>query len=379
MNDLPDVTIPVNDLKRYASETASELSTLAARVLRSGHYVLGPCVQEFERAFADYCGVRHSIGVANGTDALELSLRAIGVRPADKVLVAANAAMYGTTSVLAIGAEPLFSDVDERTGLLTRETIERCLGTSAAKPRAIIVTHLYGRLALIEDIVDLARSLEIAVIEDCAQAHGATRDGRKAGSFGDVAAFSFYPTKNLGAIGDGGALACNDDAVAARARQLRQYGWTSKYENTILGGRNSRLDEIQAAFLCHLLIDLDRRNGRRMSIAARYSREITHPGIEVPVLAGTEFVAHLFVVKCERRDELATHLRMSGIATDIHYPVPDHRQQVHGGRFSDVSLPVTEHLCSQVLTLPCFPELREDEVAQVILACNNWNSELSRS
>lgn len=369
------ISIPVNDLRRYAEETAAPLAQRAADVLRSGCYVLGPSVRDFEARFAEYCGTAHCIGLGNGTDALELALRALGVGPGDGVLVAANAAMYGTTAVLAIGAVPVFADVESRTALLTAETIAQAVDHTAVRPKALVVTHLYGRLAGMGAILAFAKSLGIAVVEDCAQAHGATGpDGRRAGAYGDAATFSFYPTKNLGAIGDGGAVVCTDDAIAERVRQLRQYGWTSKYTNTLEGGRNSRLDEIQAAFLDHLLPDLDRRNERRRAIARRYSTEISHSDIAVPPVAGAEFVAHLYVVQCVQRDALSAHLATYGVGSERHYPTPDHRQPMHGQRFDAVHLPVTEQWCERALTLPCFPEMDDAEVDAVIAACNQWQS-----
>lgn len=365
--------IPVNDLGRYAASVRDAASARAAEVIASGYYILGPWTQQFERAFADYVGQPHCIGVGNGTDALEIALRCVGVDAGDRVVLAANAAMYGTGAALAIGAEPVFADVDPAHGLLTVEAIERAVGNLGAK--AVIVTHLYGRLAQMEALVAFARARGIAVVEDCAQAHGAAdAAGTRAGAFGDIATFSFYPTKNLGAVGDGGAIVCADDKLADRARQLRQYGWTRKYCNAVPHGRNSRLDELQAALLQLFLSDLDARNAARRQVANRYSAEIQHPAIVVPGAAGDEFVAHLFVVQTTDRDHLAAHLRDSGVATDIHYPTPDYRQPVHGDRFSGVFLPVTERLCDQVLTLPCFPELRSDEVDRVVAACNTWRS-----
>lgn len=368
--------VPINDLARYAAKVSGPLCEKAAQVLKSGNYVLGPSVRQFEEHFAEYCGVPHCIGVGNGTDALEIALRAVGVQSGDHVLVAANAAMYGTTAVLAVGAEPVFVDVSASHAHLGPDAIEAVLQTLETAPTAVIVTHLYGRLAPMQAIVELCRRRGIAVIEDCAQAHGATGPGgAKAGSYGDAATFSFYPTKNLGAVGDGGAVTCTDAGIAGRARQLRQYGWSSKYTNELTGGRNSRLDELQAAFLLSLLPDLDRRNGLRRDIANRYSREIAHPGIVAPATAGAEFVAHLYVVRSTRRDALAAHLRSSGISCEVHYPLPDHLQPCHQGRFAHYVLPETQAWCDEALTLPCFPELTAEEVERVIAACNAWLSQ----
>ncbi len=373
MNAAPSIFVPINDLRRYSQEVIARLLPEAERVLASGHFVLGPEVRRFESEFAAYCGVAHCVGVANGTDALELGLRALGVVAGDHVLLAANAAMYGTSAVLAIGAVPLFADVDGASCLLTEATLLAAIDGAEMVPRAVIVTHLYGRLAPMGSIVALCRRFGIAILEDCAQAHGATdAEGVRAGAFGDIACFSFYPTKNLGAIGDGGAVVCSDDGLAANARKLRQYGWSRKYTNELAGGRNSRLDEMQAAFLSSLLPDLDERNRRRREIANRYSREIRHPNIQVPAPAGYEYVAHLFVVQSTHRDSLASHLHASQVGSDIHYPIPDYRQPMHGDRFAAVSLPTTESLCERVLTLPCFPEMTTEEVGRVIAACNAW-------
>lgn len=366
--------IPLNDLSRYATQVAPALVARASTVIAGGHYVLGPNVTEFERAFADYCGTAHCIGVGNGTDALELALRGCGVGQGDAVVVCANAAMYGTGAVLAIGAIPVFADVDAD-GLLTADTIAAAITTSNVPPRAVIVTHLYGRLAAMDAVLAVARAHGLRVIEDCAQSHGA-RDaaGRMAGSWGDAAAFSFYPTKNLGAVGDGGAVLCQDRGIAERVRQLRQYGWARKYHNAILGGRNSRLDELQAAFLLAMLPDLEARNARRHDIARRYSQRIVHPMIRVPSVGDHGYVAHLYVVRSTQRDALATHLAETGIVTDIHYPTPDYRQPAVSAQHQAVRLPATEEACTEVLSLPCFPELRDDECEAVIAACNAWTA-----
>lgn len=365
-------SIPVNSLLRHIHPIESSLAEAAADVIRSGHYVLGPGVAAFEAEFAAYCGVDHCISVANGTDALELSLKAVGVGPGDNVAVAANAAMYGTSAVLACGANPVFADIRSEDSTLDPACLASLLA-SGIQIKAVIVTHLYGRLADVETIAELCSKHGVRLIEDCAQAHGAMLgDGRKAGSFGDIASFSFYPTKNLGALGDGGTVVCKGNDYAQRVRQLRQYGWTRKYENGLTGGRNSRLDEIQARMLSLMLPLLDGWNDRRREIANRYSNEIRNPKIDVPAAAGREYVAHLYVVRTDDRDTLKRHLEAEGIQTEIHYPMADHRQPCHAGRYDDVSLPVTERDCASVLTLPCFPELTDEEAARVIAACNSF-------
>ncbi|MEO6384469.1 MAG: DegT/DnrJ/EryC1/StrS family aminotransferase, partial [Thermomonas sp.] len=245
----------------------------------------------------------------------------------------------------------------------------------AAEPsiKVVIITHLYGRLAEIEGLVQLCNARGILVVEDCAQAHGAqSPDGRRAGAFGDVASFSFYPTKNLGAIGDGGAIITRDAGIADRTRKLRQYGWTQKYTNGLAGGRNSRLDEIQARMLLLMLPLLDDWNRRRRRIANYYSSEISNADIRVSPVTGPEYVGHLYVVRSGRREQLRQHLAAAGIHTDVHYPLPDHRQPCHQGRYDAVSLPVTEADAGSVLTLPCFPEMTDDEVQWVVDSCNRF-------
>ena len=363
-------SIPINSLSRHIAPLHDALSDAAREVIASGHFVLGRHVTAFEQQFAAYCGVEHCIGVGNGTDALELALKAVAVAPGDEVVVAANAAMYGATAIQACRAEPCFVDVLPGEATLDPIAVEAALRARPAV-KAILVTHLYGRLARIDEICRIARAYGVAIIEDCAQAHGArARDGRRAGAFGDIASFSFYPTKNLGAIGDGGAVVCRDAALDARVRQLRQYGWTGKYTNALPGGRNSRLDEIQAAMLSAMLPLLDAWNARRREIGSRYAAGIHNDAIELPPPSGEDDVRHLFVVRSDRRQALRDHLAAAGIQTDIHYPVPDHRQPCHAGRYEDVALPVTERDAGRVLTLPCFPEMTDDEVSAVIQACN---------
>ena len=365
------VNVPVNALDRHIAPIARQLEQTASDVIASGHYVLGPNVKAFEKEFADWCGVDECVSVANGTDALELGLRGLGVAPGQRVAVVSNAAMYGTTAVMACGAEPVFVDVDPETSNMDPAALERVV--KKQRIDVVIVTHLYGRLADMAAFTALAEKYGFIIFEDCAQAHGACDpSGRKAGSFGSAASFSFYPTKNLGALGDGGAITTSDAATADAVRKLRQYGWSSKYNNEVSGGRNSRLDELQAAFLRLMLPMLDGWNARRREIANRYSSGIRNPRVTVPAVEGDRYVAHLYVVRSGERDALQSHLTRAGIGSDIHYPVMDHLQPCHDGAYEDVRLPVTETLSRMVLTLPCFPELTDHEVEQVIEACNRF-------
>ncbi len=363
--------IPVNALSRHIGPLAEELNRASATIIASGYYVLGPSVKAFEKEFAAYCDVSDCVGVANGTEALELGLRSIGITQGKRVALVANAAMYGTTAVLACGADPVFVDIDPATHTLSPASLEASI--AAGPIDAVIVTHLYGRLADMDAILALADKHGIAVFEDCAQAHGARdNSGRRAGSFGKAASFSFYPTKNLGAIGDGGAVVTSDPQVADTMRKLRQYGWTAKYRNELPGGRNSRLDELQAAFLRIMLPHLDNWNARRRDIANRYSREIRNDRIRVPPHSGEEYVAHLYVIEASDRAALQHHLTGAGVGSDVHYPVGDHHQPLFDNRYAAASLPATEAACESVLTLPCFPELTDDEVTRVIQACNSF-------
>lgn len=368
---MPIEVIPVNSLRRHIEAIEGQLTEAASEVIRSGYFVLGPNVKAFEAEFAAYCGTEHCVSMANGTDALELSLRALGVHEHDRVAVVANAAMYSTTAVTACGAEPIFIDVLADEATMDPVALAAVLGAQSLK--AVVVTHLYGRLARIDDIVEQCQRAGVPVVEDCAQAHGAaSADGRKAGAFGDIGTFSFYPTKNLGALGDGGAAVCRDETLADRLRQLRQYGWSQKYTNALAGGRNSRLDEIQASMLRRMLPLLDGWNERRRAVSNRYSSEIRNDRIALSAPAGQDYIGHLYVARTSERSTLQAYLQQKGIQSEIHYPIPDYRQPCFGERFLAIALPMTEILCDTVITLPCFPEITDEEVQRVIDACNQF-------
>ena len=335
------------------------------RVLDRHWYVLGEEVANFEREFANYVGVADCVTVANGTDALEIALRALGVRAGDKVVTVANAGFYSSAAIHAIGAVPVYVDVEEETLTMAPASLEQAM---VERPKAIVVTHLYGRLAAIDALQRLARESGVPLIEDCAQAHGARREGRQAGSFGDAACFSFYPTKNLGALGDGGAVVTGDPAVGARMRTLRQYGWSSKYRVESAGGRNSRLDEMQAAILREKLPRLDSWNAGRRGIAESYGKAFADlPLISLPAV-GEDYVAHLYVMRVRERDAFREFLRERGVATDVHYPIPDHLQPAYPVAVTAGTLRVTEAACATVVSLPCFPGLGQPEVDRVVEA-----------
>lgn len=360
MTELP--RIPFNDLARATSEQRHEIDEAVDRVLTSGWFVLGPEHDAFESELAAYVGVSHAIGVANGTDALELALAVAGVGPGDTVLTVANAGGYSSVAARLRGAAPVYADVSPETLQMTVETARAALDGLPDIPRVMIVTHLYGAMAPVRELRDLADQLGIILIEDCAQSIGASRDGRRAGSFGHLSTASFYPTKNLGALGDGGAVLTDDPGLASGLRSLRQYGWDGKYRIGRGGGRNSRLDEMQAAILRVRLPRLDAQNERRRRIHARYEQASSE--VFRLVNSGSEsFIAHLAVAVVQDRDAAREVLGAAGIGTDVHYPIPDHRQPFPGG--DAISLPATEAAAGSVLSLPMFPELRDDEVDRV--------------
>jgi dTDP-4-amino-4,6-dideoxygalactose transaminase len=352
-------SIRVADPVRAVAAERAAVEEALGRVLDSGRYVHGPEHAAFEAELAAFLGVAHCAGVASGTDALELALAAVGCVPGDEVLTAANAGGYATAAALRIGLLPVYADVDPTTLGLSAATVEPAL-TDAT--RAIVATHLYGQMCEIEGVVELCRGRGIAIIEDCAQAAGARLGGRRAGSFGDAATFSFYPTKNLAALGDGGAVVTGDSGVDARVRALRQYGWSEKYRADVAGGWNSRLDELQAAVLRVGLPRLDERNERRREVVSRYAEALPADAGYFVRSDGEDYVAHLAVIVAEDRDRVAAALAAAGIGTDVHYPVADYDQPAWR---TDVQLPVTDHAVAHVLTIPCFPELTDDEVAVV--------------
>ena len=361
----------LNDLQAHTRRFEPELRAAVARVLASGWFALGPEVEAFEREFAEYCGSAHCVGVANGTDALELALRAVGVEAGDSVITAANAGGYASHAIVAAGAQPRYADISETSLGLCPEAVEQALDSST---RAVIATHLYGRMADVIALREIADRRGIALIEDCAQAHGAAHAGVRAGAWGDAAAFSFYPTKNLGALGDGGAITTSCAQTAERARRLRQYGWESRYVAGPDGGRNSRLDEIQAAVLRAKLPRLDELNAARRAVARAWVDGLSSDAIRTPDVAGTDYVAHLFVVQTDERDALRAFLAEQRIASDIHYPRLDPEQPAFAAYAPAAPLVVSERVRSRVVTLPCHPELATALVARACEPINAWGA-----
>lgn len=338
-----------------------EIDAAVARVLAGGRYILGPEVEAFEKEFTAYLDCAGAVAVANGTDALELALRALGVEPGDKVVTVANTVSATAAAIQAVGAGTVFVDIEPGSMLMDAAQLERTL-KSDRSIKAVVPVHLYGQPCDMAEITGLARAHGAAVVEDCAQAHGAEVDGRKAGAWGDLAAFSFYPTKNLGALGDGGAVTGGDAALLGKVRLLRQYGWRTRYVSEV-AGRNSRLDEIQAAILRARLPRLDEENAHRARLASVYLELLKDTPLCLPVTGwGRTHVWHQFVVRTPRRDELRRALAGHGVHCGILYPVPLHRQPAFA---QSVSLPETERACAEVLSLPCHLGLDAAQVEKI--------------
>jgi dTDP-4-amino-4,6-dideoxygalactose transaminase len=370
MSQDPPITVPQSDPKAGYLEHRAEIDAAIKRVLESGWYILGREVEAFEKDFASFVGVGHAVGVGNGTDALELALRSCGVGAGDLVFTVSHTAVATVAAIELVGAIPVFVDINPETYTMDPESLAKALAhPPVGILKAIIPVHLYGQAADMPAILELARKYKLQVIEDCAQSHGATLDGRMTGTFGDIAAFSFYPTKNLGALGDGGMVVTGDATLAERVRLLRQYGWRQKYVSDIPGG-NSRLDELQAAILRVKLGALKAENLRRRGLAGSYDALLKDTGLTLPkTRSGAGHVFHQYVVRSPRRDALAAHLKQEGIGTLIHYPVPVHLQPAYSGCLqSVVALSQTEKAAQEILSLPMFPQLTEEQVRRVYAA-----------
>jgi len=356
--------IPFNNLKPLHTQLADELAAATQRVLNSGWFILGPEVEAFEAAFAAYHDVAHAVGVASGTDALELTLRAASIGPGDEVITVSHTAVATVCAIERAGATPVLVDVDPDTYTMNPAAAEAAI---TPRTKAIIPVHLYGHPADLSALVDLAARHHLLLIEDCAQAHGARYDGKLVGTFGQMAAFSFYPTKNLGALGDGGAVITNDAQYAARLKSLRNYGQASRYEH-VERGINSRLDEMQAALLAVKLKHLDEHNAERRNLAARYAQQLKD--VTLPVeRANAHHVYHLYVIRHPQRDQLQEALKARGVGTLIHYRIPTHRQAAYADLgYRPGSLPVTEQITSEILSLPMYIGLTTDDIDRIAAA-----------
>ncbi len=363
--------ILMNDFKGEPEELKRAQVAAAERVILSGWYVLGSEVEAFEKAWAARCGAAYCLGVGNGMDAIEIGLRALGIGPGDEVVTTPMTAFATVLAVIRAGATPVLADIDPATALLDPASVERCL---TPKTRAVVLVHLYGQLRAMDRWVQLCRGAGIALLEDCAQSHGAAHDGRVAGGFGECGAYSFYPTKNLGTLGDGGALITNREDLGALAGRLRNYGQSQRYHHPHLG-MNSRLDEIHAAILSARLPWLDAFTARRREIAAAYTSGI-RPGrvrLLAPPLQPGNHVYHLYVVLAEKRDGLIAHLKAAGIEAQIHYPIPIQNQEPCRGLARDPQgLQHSESHATRCVSIPCHPSLSDSDIDAVIEAVNGF-------
>jgi len=369
--EYPRDTMPILPMDPKATFIAhrEEILEAVTRVLDGGRYILGDETRAFEQEFAAHAGVEHGIGVASGTDALQVGLRAMGIGPGDAVLTVSHTAVATVAAIEMTGATAVLVDIDAATMNMSadslRETISAYSGVHRLK--AVVPVHLYGHPADMPAILEIAHEHGLQVLEDCAQAHGAEIKGKRVGGFGDAAAFSFYPTKNLGAFGDGGAIVTNDAGIADRARALREYGWRDRYISAD-AGVNSRLDELHAAMLRVKLRYLDGENERRRQIALAYRVALEDSEFTLPVeQPGAHHVYHLYVVRTPHRDRLQKHLSERGVLTLVHYPQPVHLQPAYRERVpvAPGGLPVTEQVCSEILSLPMHPYLSDEDIAEV--------------
>ncbi len=351
------------NLRRHTEELLPQLLAAAEEVLRRGAYILGPQLEQFEAEFAHMLGVKHVVGVASGTEALALTLVAVGVQAGDEVITSPFTAIPTIAAIVMVGARPVFVDIDPTTYTLNPEHLPQAL---TPRTRAIVPVHLFGYCAAMEPILEIARSAALPVIEDAAQAHGSRYHGRYAGTLGTAGCFSFYPTKNLGAYGDGGAVATNEDELAHRLRLLRNYGQISPYR-CVISGYNSRLDELQAAFLRVKLPHLERWNQQRARIAELYRQLLDIPEVRHPLVPSDQQPNwHLYVIRAERRDELWQYLDEHGIQANVYYPIPAHLQPAYAALgYREGDFPEAESAACEVLALPMFPELSREEVELV--------------
>lgn len=361
----------MNDFRLEPVVLKEEMRAAVSRVIDTGWYVLGKEVESFEHAWAETCGVYHAVGVGNGMDATEIALRVLDIGPGDEVITTPMTAFATVLAILRAGATPVFADIQSETALLDSESVSRCVST---KTKAVILVHLYGQVRDMHKWTSFCNERDLSLIEDCAQAHLASWQGRLAGSFGKAGAYSFYPSKNLGAIGDAGAIVTSDSRIAERASRLRNYGQSVRYHHPEIG-MNSRLDEMHAAILTVRMRWLSKFTERRQAIAKDYRKEISN--VAVTLMAEPQEAAsnvyHLFVVRCHQKEALQAHLQAAGVQTHCHYPVPVHQQEPCRNLRTDPNgLPVSEMHAQTCLSLPCHPQMTDDDVAMVINAVNSF-------
>ncbi len=362
--------IPFVTFLTMERELDKDIREAFSRVFTNSWYIEGSEDKAFEEAFAEYCGTKYCIGVGNGLDALMLSLKALGIGEDDEVIVPSNTYIATALAVTYVGARTVFVEPDIRTFNINSELIEAAI---TEKTKAIMPVHLYGQACDMDPIMEIAHKYNLYVVEDCAQAHGATYKGRKVGTFGDAAGFSFYPGKNLGALGDAGAVVTNDEELAAKVRALGNYGSDYKYHH-IYKGNNSRLDELQAAFLSAKLPHLDKMNEERRRIAEMYMEDISNDKIALPyVNPDCVPVWHIFGIRCKERDALERHLNDAGIGTNKHYPIPMHMQECYRDlELKEGSLPIAEEISSTELSIPMYYGMTYDETVYIINTINDF-------
>ncbi len=363
--------IPFNLLKRQFDEHKKEYEKAALKVLRSGWYILGPEVKNFEEKFADFLGVKHVVGLGNGLDAIILAIRALGICPGDEVIVPANTYIATVLGITENGATPVFVEPDEYYNLDAKK-IEDAV---TKRTKAILVVHLYGQAANMKPIVKIARSRGLYLLEDCAQSHGAKFGDSVSGTFGDIGCFSFYPSKNLGSFGDAGAIATNDPELARKIKMLRNYGSEVRYHNEV-EGLNSRLDELQAALLTVKLVHYDKIRTDREKTAKMYLDGISNPLVKLPkVRNGSENIWHLFPVRVSLRDKFQEYLKRAGIQTLVHYPIPPHLSNAYKWLgFSKGSFPITEKYADTIVSLPFYDGMTREEAKYVVDTINRYSS-----
>jgi dTDP-4-amino-4,6-dideoxygalactose transaminase len=357
-----------NNFQKTYKDKKGSIDKAIARVCNSGRFVLGEEVAKFESSFASYIGSGYTIGVGNGLEALQIALMALEIGPGGEVITTSLSAVATALAIKAVGAKPVFADIDDYYDI-DPASIEKNI---TSKTKAIIPVHLYGQAADMTKIMNIAKKHKLHVVEDCAQAHGAKFQGKKVGTFGIFGCFSFYPTKNLGAFGDGGAIVTNDKKLADKCRMLRNYGQKNRYEHEVTG-INSRLDEMQATILSVLLSDLDKSNKKRNMIAESYRSQLSSlDKISLPKTRdGVEHIFHLFVIETDKRDELQDFLKQKGIDSLIHYPIPIHKQKCFS-EYNSVSLPKVEKKVSKILSLPIHPYLEQKEIDAICKAIKEF-------
>ena len=370
----PARTIPVTRLDQADPILLEELLEVVARVARQGAFTMGAELEAFEAEFAAYCGSDHAVGVSSGTEAISLALRALDIGPGDEVIVPTNSFIATAEAVSWVGATAKLVDVDPRTHLITAEAVADAIGP---RTRAVIPVHLMGSTVDLDSILEVARAAGLRVIEDTAQAHGAWHRGRRVGSIGDFGCFSFYPTKNLGGWGDGGAVVTPDPELAERVRLLRSHGEKPRYHHRVVG-TTARLDALQAALLRVKLRHLDARNDDRRRLGEALRAGLTSTSVELssPAFEGADHVYHLFIVRTARRDALRAHLEGLGVSTAVHYPFPIHRTEAYAPPSGEApSLPAAERLSREICTLPLFPTMSDEEVARIVHAVGTFEPE----